>query len=85
MFGTRAGRENKHAQRYMTHMCLSTSVRTALHRGFKCTIVANACATRDLPDGQGGVVSADVLHRAELAALADRFACVVARAEQILP
>jgi hypothetical protein len=29
-----------------------------------------------LPDGRGGVVSADVLHTVELAALADRFALI---------
>ncbi len=29
------------------------------------------------PDGGGGVIAADALHRAELAALADRFATVV--------
>lgn len=69
---------------YMTHMCLSTSVRTAMHRGFNCTVVAGACATRDLPDSVG-VMSADLVHRAELAALADRFACIVPGARQILP
>ncbi len=60
----------------MTHMCVSSTVRAALDLGFGCTVVADACATRDLPDGTGGVVSAADLHRAELAALSDRFAIV---------
>jgi len=62
---------------FMTHMCVSSTVRAALDLGIGCTLVASACGTRDLPDGQGGVISADALHRAELSALSDRFAIVV--------
>ncbi len=62
---------------FMTHMCVSATARAALDLGYFSTVVAAACATRDLPDGVGGVVPAADLHRAELAALADRF-CVVA-------
>lgn len=62
---------------FMTHMCVSSTVRAALDLGYRCTVVANAVATRPLPDGHGGVIDADVLNRAELAALADRFAVVV--------
>lgn len=61
---------------FMTHMCVSSTVRAALDLGYGCTVVGNACATRDLPDGQGGVVSHTELHRAELAALSDRFAII---------
>ena len=62
---------------FMTHMCISSSVRAATDLGFGATVVGNACATRDLPDGAGGVVSAKELHRASLAALSDRFAIVI--------
>lgn len=62
---------------FMTHMCVSATVRAALDHGYMSTVVADACATRDLPDGQGGVVPAADLHRAELAALSDRFATVL--------
>jgi len=62
---------------FMTHMCVSSTVRAALDLGFGCTVVAGACATRDLPDGQGGTIAAAELQRAEMAALADRFAVVV--------
>lgn len=65
---------------FMTHMCISSSVRAATDLGFGATVVGNACATRDLPDGRGGVVTADELHRATLAALADRFAIVIGSA-----
>lgn len=61
---------------FMTHMCVSSTVRAALDLSHPCTVLATACATRDLPDGRGGVVAAEDLHRAELAALADRFAMV---------
>jgi nicotinamidase-related amidase len=69
---------------FMTHMCVSTTVRAALDHGYRCTVVATACATRDLPDGRGGVVPADIVHRANLVALADRFARVVETADEIL-
>lgn len=59
---------------FMTHMCVSSTVRAAVDLGYGCTVLAPACATRDLPDGRGGVVGAADLHRAELAGLADRFA-----------
>lgn len=62
---------------FMTHMCISSSVRAATDLGFGATVVGDACATRDLPDGKGGVVSAADLHRASLAALSDRFAIIV--------
>ncbi len=43
---------------FMTHLCVSTTARAALDLGYGCTVLAPACATRDLPDGQGGVVPA---------------------------
>ena len=68
---------------FMTHMCVSSTVRAALDLGYGCTVVGSASATRDLPDGQGGVVSHAELHRAELAALSDRFAMIVDRAADL--
>ena len=61
---------------FMTHMCVSSTVRAALDHGYFCTVEASACATRDLPDGMGGTVAAADLHRASLAALSDRFAII---------
>lgn len=65
---------------FMTHMCISATARAALDLGFGPTvIVANACATRDLPHPTNPerTVGAAEIHEAELAALADRFAFVV--------
>ncbi len=67
---------------FMTHMCVSSTARAALDLGYKATVAADASATRDLPDPMGGVISAAALHRAVLAALADRFA-IVAKVEHI--
>lgn len=74
------GARNLMVAGFMTHMCVSSTVRAALDLGLGCTVIADACATRDLPDGRGGVIKAAELHRAELAALADRFAVVVPNA-----
>lgn len=67
---------------FMTHMCVSSTARAALDLGYKATVAADATATRDLPDPLGGTIGADALHRAALAALADRFA-IVARVNEI--
>jgi nicotinamidase-related amidase len=68
---------------FMTHMCVSATVRCAVDNGHMPTVVAAACATRDLPSPTGGVVAAPALHEAALAALADRFAWVVKGAGDI--
>jgi nicotinamidase-related amidase len=60
---------------FMTHMCVSSTARAALDLGYQTTVAADACATRDLPTASGDISAAD-LHRAELAALADRFSIV---------
>ncbi len=66
---------------FMTHMCVSATVRAALDRGLSSTVAMDATATRDLPDPTGGTLPADTVHRAALAAIADRFATVVPAAE----
>jgi len=72
------GRKELIVAGFQTHMCISATVRSALDHGYRVTLVASACATRDLPDPLGGdPLSAAELHRATLAALNDRFATVV--------
>ncbi|HSF95095.1 MAG TPA: cysteine hydrolase family protein [Thermohalobaculum sp.] len=67
---------------FMTHMCVSATVRSALDRGLTSTVAMDATATRDLPDPLGGAdLPADAVHRAALAAIADRFATVVRAAD----
>jgi nicotinamidase-related amidase len=62
---------------FMTHMCVSSTARAALDLGFGTTVVADASATRDLPaPGGEGIIAAADLHRAELAALSDRFSII---------
>lgn len=77
------GRKNLIIIGYMTHMCVSSTVRAAIDRGYRNTIVAKATATRDLPAPEGGIVSAQTLQSTSLAALADRFAAVVQSAQDI--
>jgi len=68
---------------YMTHMCVSTTVRAAIEYGYFSTIVSDATTTRDLPLPGGGVISAAELKEAELAALGDRFAVIVKNAAEL--
>ncbi|MBB5046881.1 nicotinamidase-related amidase [Rhodopseudomonas rhenobacensis] len=68
---------------FMTHMCVSSTARAALDLGYRVTLVADACATRDLPDGQGGVVPAATLHKVALVELSDRFAVIAQTAAEI--
>jgi len=79
-----AGRKQLIVCGFMTHMCVSSTARAALDHGYRVTIPAAACATRDLPAPDGGVVEAATLHRAALAGLADRFA-IVARDAAAVP
>jgi len=68
---------------FMTHMCVDATTRSAVDHGLFSTVVAAACASRDLPDPLGGVRPAVEVHRAALAALADRFAVVVAQGDAV--
>lgn len=68
---------------FMTHMCISATARVALDLGIAATVVAAACATRDLPNPLGGVIPAAVVHETALAELADRFATVVPNAQAV--
>lgn len=79
----KTGRKELIVAGFMTHMCISSSVRAAAEKGYACTVVDGATATRDLPDGRGGVVPAADLHRAALAALSDRFAAIAGGADDL--
>lgn len=68
---------------FMTHMCVDATTRSAVDHGLFSTVVASACASRDLPDPLGGVRPAAEVHRAALTALADRFAVVVAQGDAV--
>jgi len=68
----------------MTHMCVSSTARAALDLGYATTVVATACATRDLPNGSGGHIAATVIHDVALVELSDRFAVIARGAAEVL-
>jgi nicotinamidase-related amidase len=43
-----------------THMCLEAATRAAVDLGFACTVIGDACATRDLTHDDRTVAAADV-------------------------
>lgn len=53
-----------------THMCISATMRAASDLGWRSTVVVDACATRDLPAGDGSVLPAAQVHVTALAELA---------------
>ena len=79
----RSGRKNLIVIGFMTHNCVSSTVRAAKDRGYTITVVAPATATRDLPDGRGGTIPASVLQTACLAGLGDTMARIAWHAEEI--
>lgn len=60
---------------FMSHSSVSTTVRAAKNLGFRCTLVEDACATRDLPY-KDGVLSAEHVQQTEMAIMADNFAAI---------
>lgn len=80
----RIGRKKLIVIGFMTHNCVSSTVRAAKDLGYASTIVAPATGTRDLPDGRGGIVSAATLQAACLAGLSDTLARIVWDGDAIL-
>jgi nicotinamidase-related amidase len=78
------GRKNIMLAGFMTHMCISSTARAALDLGYRVTIDASACGTRDLPDGRGGVVPAATVHEVALVELSDRFAIIAHTNEELV-
>ncbi len=60
---------------FMSHSSVSTTVRRAKDYGYRCTLIEDACATRDLPFKEG-VIPAAQIQQSEMAIIADNFACV---------
>jgi nicotinamidase-related amidase len=52
----------------MSHMCIDATTRAAYDLGLKCTLIHDACATRDL-EFQGRKVKADEVHASFMSAL----------------
>jgi len=52
----------------MTHLCVSTTARAAMERGFGTTIIQDACATRSL-EFDGAIIPGETVHKTALAEL----------------
>ncbi len=60
----------------MSHMCVDATTRAAFDFGFPCTVIHDACASRDLAF-QGLTIPAAHVHGAFMAALGMRYAKVL--------
>lgn len=60
----------------MSHMCIDATTRAAFDLCFDCTVIEDACATRDLEFG-GEKISAQNVHGAFMAALGAAYARVI--------
>lgn len=78
-----AGRKELLLCGFMTHMCVNSTARAALDLGYRTTIVSNACATRDLPGLSEEVIPAELIHKVNLASLADRYSVIAEDADRI--
>ena len=72
-----AGCENLILAGFMSHMCVSSTARGGFDRGYAVSIVENTTATRELPDGRGGMIPASEVQRTSLRGLADLVAVIV--------
>ena len=61
----------------MSHMCIDATVRAAFDKGFQCTVLEDACATKDLSFKDNNIPSAQV-HGSFMAALSWPYANVIA-------
>ncbi|MEN6439123.1 MAG: cysteine hydrolase family protein [Syntrophobacter sp.] len=68
----------------MTHMCVDATTRAAFDYGYQCTLVHDACATRQLVFA-GVTVSAENVHAAFLAALNGLYARILSAGEITAP
>ncbi len=66
----------------MTHMCVDATARAAFDLGFRCTVIEDACATRNL-EYKGIKVEASKVHAAFMAALSVPYAKVISADEFI--
>ena len=77
------GKKNLVLAGFMSHMCVNSTARSGFDKGYAVSIVENATATRALPDGKGGLLSAADVQKASLCGLADLVAIIVDDADQI--
>jgi nicotinamidase-related amidase len=66
----------------MSHMCIDATTRAAADLGFRCTVIHDGCATRNL-EFSGKTIPAEEVHGSFMAALGAAYAKVVSSAEFI--
>ena len=64
----------------MSHMCIDATTRAAFDFGFKCVVIEDACATRNLEFG-GQTIAARQVHGSFMAALGAAYAKVLSLEE----
>jgi nicotinamidase-related amidase len=79
----KTGRRDLVLAGFMTHMCVSSTARDAFNLGYRPAIIASATATRELPVPGGVPVPATTLQSATLAGIADLFALVVGKPDDL--
>jgi nicotinamidase-related amidase len=67
----------------MSHMCIDATTRAAFDYGFTCTVISDACATRDLEFAGKRIPASDV-HGSFMAALSAPYASVLNGTEFVL-
>jgi nicotinamidase-related amidase len=67
----------------MTHMCVDATTRAAKDLGYTCTLIGDACATKDL-EINGQKVAAKDVHNSFLAALSYYYATVLTSEEYLV-
>jgi nicotinamidase-related amidase len=67
----------------MSHMCIDATTRAAADLGFTCTVIHDACTTRDL-EFAGRSIPAHAVHGAFMAALGAVYAQIVSADEFLL-
>ena len=73
---TRAGVKELTICGAMSHMCIDASTRAAFDYGFQCTVIHDACASRDLVF-EGLTIPAAQVHGAFMAALSRLYARII--------
>ncbi|MER6999452.1 cysteine hydrolase family protein [Streptomyces sp. NPDC000410] len=72
----KAGNKDVVVAGFMTNMCVTFTAEGSFLRGYKPTVVADACATRPL-NAVGNTLSATQIHNAALATIEDLYGVVV--------
>jgi nicotinamidase-related amidase len=66
----------------MSHMCIDATTRAAADLGFRCTLIHDGCATREL-EFSGNTIPAEEVHGSFMAALGAAYAKVISLNEFI--